>query len=146
MIVKGSKNHEDDERSVLGIVENMSYFVCPDCGKKHFCLEQAISKKLDRARHLSNRLPAVRSKMAALCDEGKMGRSPRRTPRKEATLYKLTKPLHLVNGRASLGKSQTIGLHTRDFFAITLAKESLFYYNDVYKVQAVYKRKACTIF
>ena len=34
----------------------------------------------------------------------------------------------------------------RDFFAITLAKKSLFYYNDVYKVQAVYKRKACTSF
>ena len=44
------------------------------------------------------------------------------------------------------GLSQTIGLHTRDFFAITLAKKSLFYYNDVYKVQAVYKRKACTSF
>lgn len=36
--------------------------------------------------------------------------------------------------------------HTRDFFAIALAKKSLFYYNDVYKVQAVYKRKACTSF
>lgn len=38
------------------------------------------------------------------------------------------------------------GCIPRDFFAITLAKKSLFYYNDVYKVQAVYKRKACTSF
>ena len=44
------------------------------------------------------------------------------------------------------GHSITTGLHTRDFFAIALAKKSLFYYNDVYKVQAVYKRKACTSF
>ena len=31
---------------VLGIVENMSYYVCPDCDKKHYIFGKEIGKKI----------------------------------------------------------------------------------------------------
>ena len=36
IVTKAVKMAEMMNVPVLGIVENMSYFVCPDCGKKHF--------------------------------------------------------------------------------------------------------------
>ncbi len=33
--IKGIQMFEEVEAPILGIVENMSYFVCPDCGSKH---------------------------------------------------------------------------------------------------------------
>ena len=57
---------------VLGIVENMSYFVCPDCGKKHFIFGESKLEKIAEAHNIKNiaRLP-VNPKAAAAADGGK---------------------------------------------------------------------------
>lgn len=56
---------------VLGIVENMSYFECPDCGKQHYIYGESnieeIAKKLDI--DTVAKLP-INTKLAAACDKG----------------------------------------------------------------------------
>ena len=87
IVTKAVKMAEMMNVPVLGIVENMSYFVCPDCGKKHFLFGTShIEKVAAEQRHLSNRLPAVRSKDGSIVRRRKDGRSPRRTPRKDEQL------------------------------------------------------------
>lgn len=88
IVTKAVKMAEMMNVPVLGIVENMSYFVCPDCGKKHFLIwNKPYRKSSSRARHFSNRLPAVRSKDGSIVRRRKDGRSPRRTPRKDEQLF-----------------------------------------------------------
>ena len=56
---------------VLGIVENMSYFECPDCGKKHSIFGESnieeVAKKYNIPRVV--KLP-IDSHVAAACDNG----------------------------------------------------------------------------
>ena len=58
---------------VLGLVENMSYFECPDCGKKHYIFgdshidEVAEKYGVDVLAHLP-----MNPDFAAMCDEGKV--------------------------------------------------------------------------
>lgn len=56
---------------VLGLVENMSYFECPDCKKKHFIFGESkideVAKELDIP--VLARLP-IEPKTASLVDEG----------------------------------------------------------------------------
>ena len=58
---------------VLGLVENMSYFQCDECGKKHYIFGQ--SRLDDVARHndiaMSARLP-LNPALSAACDAGKI--------------------------------------------------------------------------
>jgi len=56
---------------VLGIVENMSYFQCPDCGKKHSIFgESKIDELAERyAIDSVSKIP-IDSKLAAACDKG----------------------------------------------------------------------------
>lgn len=61
------------EVPVLGLVENMAYFTCPDCGSKHFIYGEPQGK------HVANRyqIPAYATlpldpRFAALCDMGKV--------------------------------------------------------------------------
>ena len=58
---------------ILGVVENMSYFTCPDCGKKHYPFGE--SKLEDVAKEygidIIARLP-IDPKNAKACDEGKI--------------------------------------------------------------------------
>ncbi len=74
MIVEKAVNMaEMMEVPVLGIVENMSYFQCPSCGKKH---EIFGHSRLDEvaARHgigKTARIPMA-PELAALCDEGRI--------------------------------------------------------------------------
>ena len=49
---------------VLGIVENMAYFECPDCGKKHY-----IFGRNDSGVNITSELPIVPG-LAELCDTG----------------------------------------------------------------------------
>ncbi|MBQ3078405.1 MAG: Mrp/NBP35 family ATP-binding protein [Clostridia bacterium] len=56
---------------VKGVVENMSYFECPDCGKKH---ELYGASKLEEAKKIIGtetgaRMP-INPKLAAACDKG----------------------------------------------------------------------------
>ena len=58
---------------VLGLVENMSYFQCPDCGSRHEIFGK--SRVAELAAHYgvgqTARLP-MDPQLAALCDQGKI--------------------------------------------------------------------------
>ena len=61
---------------VLGIVENMSYFECPDCGKKHYIfgeseLEIVASENGINATAQMPMMPGL----SGLCDSGKIEES-----------------------------------------------------------------------
>ena len=51
--VKGLKMFEEVKTPILGIVENMSGFVCPDCGSTHYIFRQGGAKRTAEA----NRVP-----------------------------------------------------------------------------------------
>ncbi len=56
---------------VLGIVENMSYFKCPDCGKNHYIFGESRLEELAAAHGIPRvaRIP-IDPKLAAACDKG----------------------------------------------------------------------------
>jgi len=56
---------------VLGIVENMSYFECPDCGKKHFIFGESHLEELAGKYGIQtiSRLP-IDTELAKKCDSG----------------------------------------------------------------------------
>lgn len=56
---------------VLGIVENMSYFVCPDCGKKHAIYGDSHVEEIAKEAGIPQiaRLP-IEPQIAQLCDRG----------------------------------------------------------------------------
>ncbi len=56
---------------VLGIVENMSYFTCPDCGKRHSIFGDSHLDEIAARHGISNiaRLP-IDPSIAAACDAG----------------------------------------------------------------------------
>ena len=58
---------------ILGLIENMSYFTCPDCGKKHSIYGESHIDEI-AARHsleVLGKLP-IEPKLAAACDAGKI--------------------------------------------------------------------------
>lgn len=58
---------------VLGLVENMSYFECPDCGKKHKIYGDSHIEEIAKEYNLDvlGRIPIVPS-LAAECDAGQI--------------------------------------------------------------------------
>lgn len=58
---------------VLGIVENMSYFVCPNCEEKHYIYGESHVEELAEAFDIQHvaKIP-INPKIAELCDEGKV--------------------------------------------------------------------------
>lgn len=58
---------------VLGIVENMSYFECPDCGKRHKVFGDSGIDEIAKNYGITNiaKLP-IDPKVARLCDDGKI--------------------------------------------------------------------------
>lgn len=56
---------------ILGIVENMSYFVCPDCGKEHHIFGESGIEEFAAARNLPllGKLP-IDPTLSSLCDQG----------------------------------------------------------------------------
>ena len=56
---------------VLGIVENLSYFKCPDCGKEHHIYGDSHIEDVAKTYSIENiaKLP-IDSKLAAACDKG----------------------------------------------------------------------------
>lgn len=56
---------------ILGIIENMSYIACPDCGKKLYPFGESKAEALaaEYKLPLLAQLP-IESKLAALCDAG----------------------------------------------------------------------------
>lgn len=58
---------------VLGLVENYSYFQCPDCGQKHYIYGESHVDELAEKYGISNvcKLP-IDPQLAAHCDQGKL--------------------------------------------------------------------------
>ena len=58
---------------ILGIVENMSYFVCPDCGKKHYPFGESKLENIanEYSLEILARLP-IAPENAKACDGGKV--------------------------------------------------------------------------
>ncbi len=56
---------------VLGIVENMSYFECPDCGKRHAIFGESKIEEIAARHGIKNvaKLP-INSEIASACDKG----------------------------------------------------------------------------
>ena len=56
---------------VLGIVENMSYFKCPDCGSHHTIFGESDIEKIAKSHNIENvaKLP-INPEIAASCDKG----------------------------------------------------------------------------
>lgn len=56
---------------ILGLVENMSYFICPDCNKEYELFGESKIEKVAEKHEIKNfaRLP-INPKLAAACDKG----------------------------------------------------------------------------
>ena len=52
IVEKGWKDSQYDERAHSGIVENMSYAVCPDCGKKLYVFGESHVQEIAARYHL----------------------------------------------------------------------------------------------
>lgn len=73
IVAKATKMAEMMNIPILGIVENLSYFVCPDCGKKHYIFGKSdVSAYAAKAGiEVVAELP-VDPEIARLADEGMM--------------------------------------------------------------------------
>ena len=71
IVAKAAKMAQMMNIPILGIVENFSYFTCPDCGKQHFIYGESKLDETAKAYGLANtvRLP-INPKLAAACDKG----------------------------------------------------------------------------
>ena len=58
---------------ILGVIENMSYYVCPDCGKKHYPFGESKLEQIAKEYSLDilARMP-ISPDSAAACDSGKI--------------------------------------------------------------------------
>ena len=58
---------------ILGLIENYSYFKCPDCGKEHRIFGESHLEEIAKAHSLSvlARLP-IDPALAKACDEGRV--------------------------------------------------------------------------
>ena len=74
LIVKKALNMANMmEKPVLGFVENYSYFLCPDCGRKYFPFGESKIEAISKETGLPvlARMP-IDSSVATLCDAGMM--------------------------------------------------------------------------
>ena len=71
IVTKAVKMAQMMEIPVLGLIENYSYFKCPDCGKMHQIFGESHLEETARANHVAvlDRLP-IDPKMAEACDSG----------------------------------------------------------------------------
>ena len=71
IVEKAVKMAEMMNIPVLGIVENMSYFECPDCGKKHSIFGESHIDTLAEKYGIDtvSKIP-MNPKLAAACDSG----------------------------------------------------------------------------
>ncbi|MBR2743191.1 MAG: Mrp/NBP35 family ATP-binding protein [Clostridia bacterium] len=71
IVSKAFKMAETMNIPVLGLVENMSYYVCPNCGEKHYIFGDSKIEELAEKFGVAAtaRIP-IDEKLAALCDSG----------------------------------------------------------------------------
>ena len=71
IVEKAVKMAEMMQVPILGLVENYSYFRCPDCGKQHFIFGESHIEEIASAHGLKvlSRLP-IDPALATACDAG----------------------------------------------------------------------------
>ena len=71
IVSKAVKMAEMMNIPVIGLVENMSYFQCPDCDKKHEIFGKSNIEEIakDHGIDLVARMP-INSSLAGACDKG----------------------------------------------------------------------------
>ena len=77
IVEKAVKMAELMNVSILGLVENYSYFQCPDCGKRHAIFGESHIESIAGAHGLKvlSQLP-IDPSLAAACDAGKVEELP----------------------------------------------------------------------
>ena len=73
IVEKAVKMAEAMKVPILGLVENMSYFECPDCGKRHAIYGQSHIEEIAKDYNLDvlGRIP-IQPALAAECDAGQI--------------------------------------------------------------------------
>ncbi|MBP3819611.1 MAG: P-loop NTPase, partial [Butyrivibrio sp.] len=73
IVEKAVKMAEAMNVPILGLVENMSYFECPDCGKRHEIYGQSHIEEIAGQYKLDvlGRIP-IMPQLAAECDAGQI--------------------------------------------------------------------------
>ncbi len=73
IVEKAVKMAEAMNVPILGLVENMSYFECPDCGKRHEIYGQSHIEEIAQEYNLDvlGRIP-IQPQLAAECDAGQI--------------------------------------------------------------------------
>ena len=73
IVAKAVKMAEMMNVPVLGLVENMSYFKCPDCGKEHQIFGESHVEEIAKQSGIDAfaRIP-IDPKIASLCDQGRV--------------------------------------------------------------------------
>jgi Mrp family chromosome partitioning ATPase len=71
VVRKAAQMARDLQVPILGLIENMSYFICPDTGKRHdiFGTSHAENMTAELGTHFLGRLP-IDPEIARLCDGG----------------------------------------------------------------------------
>ncbi len=71
IVEKAVKMAEMMNVPILGIVENMSYFKCPDCGKEHSIFGESNIDEISKKYNIDtiSKMP-INPKLASLCDKG----------------------------------------------------------------------------
>ncbi len=71
IVEKAVKMAEKMNIPIVGIVENMSYFICPDCNNRHYIFGQSDIEQLASQYGISNTVRlAIDSQIANYCDKG----------------------------------------------------------------------------
>ncbi len=73
IVAKAVKMAELMEVPILGLVENMSYFKCPDCGKQHEIFGPSHLEEIagEHGLDILGRIP-IEPGLAAQCDAGQI--------------------------------------------------------------------------
>lgn len=72
IVEKAVKMAENMDIPILGIVENMSYFICPDCHKKHYIFGQSHLEEICKQYHIDHHISLpLDPKNAQYIDKGK---------------------------------------------------------------------------
>lgn len=73
IVEKAVRMAEKMDIPVLGIVENMSYVTCPDCGKKIYIFGEGRTKEIAEQHSIPSAVTLpVLPELALLCDQGKI--------------------------------------------------------------------------
>lgn len=73
IVEKAVKMAEKMDIPILGIVENMSYYECPDCGKRHSIFGESHLEEITKKYGMDTiaRIP-IDSRISAACDRGQI--------------------------------------------------------------------------